>query len=1183
MKNFILIFVSIFVLTFVMNAQTVTLDIPIAQEYDDAEEKSDGSMDPQSSDLEMIYEDGDYHNGTGLRFQNVDIPKGVTVIRSYIQFTVDELGSPGEVTLTIKGEKVDNSVEFTDDPFSVSSRDWSEIPVYWTPDEWLAEGDRDTAQRTADISLLVQEIINRDGWLANNAMSFDITGPDNVPVNRVSESFGAGPDYAPSLHIEYVTLPDPYANWDFETIVDDTVVIDGSDNGFDGITTIVPGIVPGYDGNTAINFNDGDLYMNIEAFTTSLDFTIAMWVKWDATLLATGGWHLMYEFDRADWEQWNAFYAEQWEGSYGMSMVDDSWSFNSGTSLNEIDFTKWHHVAYTRDADNNAKLYLDGNLESDAVEAFEFAVKTAPLFIGGNFDGEMAAGALDEVKYFNSVLSDDQIAALAMPPNVTMFTLTTNIIGQGTTATYYVGSDVPINDTQFFEDTELMLVATPINGFEFYDWTGDIISTDDTIYITMDADKSVTANFEDGVAYELTLETGGNGEGSIDGEAGLYKEGMDVDLSATPDEGYLFSGWTGDVTSPDESITVNMDSDKSLIANFNSPEYQLTVTVVGNGTVTPENGMYSGEVTIVATPDEGYHFEAWSGDIESTAKTLYVVMDANLNLTATFAEGEESSLVAHWPIDAGTDTIVYDISGNGFDGTMVGGEWDEGRPGADGHSIHITSHEGGLPDYIEFAPNTPQFSSADLSFAFWVKFNSMPGAWTQLVCHGGDDFDTYGEHHNDFAFVTDGDDHVNMIQHCTMGGKNFHSWFPSEYTVTTNTWIHIAVTVNENDSVAKIYINGNLNAIFESWVALTPDLIPNKTRFGVDVGGWGGVADMNVDDMVWFNTTLTDEEISELVGGVNLTTIITGAGTIGGAITQDADTLVSMMPTGGEVTLTALPVMGGEFFNWTGDVESDDETITFQTDNAMTVTANFKEVTAYSLNISVDGEGTVSTASGWEGKYAEGYVETLTATPKNTGYAFVEWTGDISSAENPIDVTMNSDINITAVFEAAGFQLTVTMAGTGSGTVTPENGTYTGSQFLTAVADEGSKFVGWTGDVEGETNVVAIYMDSPKNVTATFDKTDGIFDQNAPKFNLINYPNPFDNKTTIEYSIDESSTVTLIIYDVFGKKIDVLVNKELKVGNYSIEWDAGNLPKGFYLYRLQSNSRSITKKMLLSK
>ena len=78
-----------------------------------------------------------------------------------------------------------------------------------------------------------------------------------------------------------------------------------------------------------------------------------------------------------------------------------------------------------------------------------------------------------------------------------------------------------------------------------------------------------------------------------------------------------------------------------------------------------------------------------------------------------------------------------------------------------------------------------------------------------------------------------------------------------------------------------------------------------------------------------------------------------------------------------------------------------------------------------------------------------------------------------------------------------------------------------------------------------------------------------------------NYPNPFNPSTKISYSIPELSFVTLKVFDVLGNEIATLVNEEKPVGNYSVEFIAGDLPSGTYFYRLTTNNFSETKKMIL--
>ncbi len=94
----------------------------------------------------------------------------------------------------------------------------------------------------------------------------------------------------------------------------------------------------------------------------------------------------------------------------------------------------------------------------------------------------------------------------------------------------------------------------------------------------------------------------------------------------------------------------------------------------------------------------------------------------------------------------------------------------------------------------------------------------------------------------------------------------------------------------------------------------------------------------------------------------------------------------------------------------------------------------------------------------------------------------------------------------------------------------------------------------------------------------------------SKKFELTqNYPNPFNPTTTIKYTIPAavktlhatSQLVQLKIYDVLGKEVSTLVNKQQSPGNYSVIFDASNLPSGIYFYRLQTASFTKTKKMIL--
>jgi len=80
-----------------------------------------------------------------------------------------------------------------------------------------------------------------------------------------------------------------------------------------------------------------------------------------------------------------------------------------------------------------------------------------------------------------------------------------------------------------------------------------------------------------------------------------------------------------------------------------------------------------------------------------------------------------------------------------------------------------------------------------------------------------------------------------------------------------------------------------------------------------------------------------------------------------------------------------------------------------------------------------------------------------------------------------------------------------------------------------------------------------------------------------------NYPNPFNPTTTIRYNLPGRVHVSLKIYDVMGREIDVLVNGVKGAGRYTTDWNADNMSNGIYLIRLEAGDFSQTKKMVLMK
>lgn len=80
-----------------------------------------------------------------------------------------------------------------------------------------------------------------------------------------------------------------------------------------------------------------------------------------------------------------------------------------------------------------------------------------------------------------------------------------------------------------------------------------------------------------------------------------------------------------------------------------------------------------------------------------------------------------------------------------------------------------------------------------------------------------------------------------------------------------------------------------------------------------------------------------------------------------------------------------------------------------------------------------------------------------------------------------------------------------------------------------------------------------------------------------------NYPNPFNPITSIKYDIPQYTFVKMSVYDILGKLVTNLVNKEMTPGRYEAVWDATNYASGTYIYKLETKNFTDVKKMILVK
>ncbi|MCP3670907.1 MAG: hypothetical protein GY814_10835, partial [Gammaproteobacteria bacterium] len=174
---------------------SLVIETRVSTGNDDSEEGVDGAIQLNSSDLELVDEVGQGNQMVGIRFRNVEVPVNAVISRAYIEFEVDEVSS-GAVALTITVEDTANAAVFSAASFDISNRPVSANSVFWDVSESWAVNE---IKQTADLTILVQEIVSRPDWVSGAAVSFIITGTGTKTV----ESYNGERNAAPRLHIEY--------------------------------------------------------------------------------------------------------------------------------------------------------------------------------------------------------------------------------------------------------------------------------------------------------------------------------------------------------------------------------------------------------------------------------------------------------------------------------------------------------------------------------------------------------------------------------------------------------------------------------------------------------------------------------------------------------------------------------------------------------------------------------------------------------------------------------------------------------------------------------------------------------------------------------------------------------------------------------------------------------------------
>ncbi|HEX3036340.1 MAG TPA: RHS repeat-associated core domain-containing protein [Thermodesulfobacteriota bacterium] len=646
--------------------------------------------------------------------------------------------------------------------------------------------------------------------------------------------------------------------------------------------------------------------------------------------------------------------------------------------------------------------------------------------------------------------------------------------GSGTVYSYFGTTGNQINcgnvcSSEYDVGDTIVFQETPDPGSQFTGWeTCTVLNDYDGFTIT--GDRTCIAKFDLlPPQHTLTVNKQGDGFGTVTSSpSGIncgsdctqsYDENTQATLTATPNSGSSFTGWSGDPDCSDGVITI--DTDKTCSATFTLSTGQLTLSVnktgTGTGTVTSspagincgsdcsENYDTNTVVVLTATPDEGSSFAGWSGDADCSDGTVF--MDSSKTCTATFGIPQKSTL-----------TVTKSGTGGG----------------------HVTSTPAGI--------NCGSDCTEDYNKFTWVTLTAIADAGSSFIGWSGD------------ADCIDGLVTMDTNKTCTATFSITSKREKPTLTVTKSGVDGGTVTsdpsgINCGSDCTEVY---NKNTEVTIIVAINPGF-----RVWVDgTGCFNGyvVLDKSKTCVVNFEKIIPQFALTVNKSGTGAGTVTSSPAGIncGSDCGQgyDRNTLVA---------LTATPNAGSVFSGWSGDPDCIDSVV--RMDAYKTCAANFTLSGIHSLTISKTGTGTGTVTSSPAGincgsdcseNYFDSAQVTLNPIP-GPGSSFMGWSGDADCEDG--SVTMDTDKNCIANFEQTSqiFNLSVSLSGNGTGVVRSDpSGIYCGSDcaeyysentqvMLTPIVQSGSSpvFKGWSGDSDCSDGIVN--MNSDKTCIATFE------------------------------------------------------------------------------------------------
>ena len=551
---------------------------------------------------------------------------------------------------------------------------------------------------------------------------------------------------------------------------------------------------------------------------------------------------------------------------------------------------------------------------------------------------------------------------------------------------------------------QITLTAVASAEYSFSNWSGDVSGFINPLPVTILGNTSISANFNCSLTVSVNPETSGVVLRSPNQAS--YSYGTQVILTAVPNPGWTFAGWTGDASGSTNPLTISLINNTNITAYFTQDEYSLTVlkSPSGKGSVTispsKPNYHYGEEVTLTAFSSiTGWRFIGWSGDGTGTDNPKIVTIQGNTNITANFSDQYTLTTMID-PLDAGTLTRNIN-QGTYTYGTQVALTAIPATGWAfSGWSGDASGAENPLTVTIE----------ADTS----INATFTQNEYTLTVTPIGSGTVTIEPvkatyHYGDVVTLTASADPGWTFN--GWGGNASGSENPLTYTIAGDTTITATFTQDEYSLTINPIGSGTVvvepvqdTYHYGDLISLTPTADPGWT-----FDGWGG--DGSGSDNPLTYTIVGDTSITATFTQNEYTLVVNvepvGSGTV------NISPMLTTYHYGDEVTLTPIANPGWTFSEWTGDVNGSDNPLTLTIHGDTNITANFTQE-QYTLDVTIEGFGSVLIEPS-QATYTYGTEVTLTATA-DSSWSFAGWSDDASGSDNPLIFTIQGNTNITALF-----------------------------------------------------------------------------------------------------------------------------------------------------------------------